>query len=116
MRKKAQHERETIIALFGSAPGQDLSSAKGTLWRAVNAVTYFAAHVRSGACRRQAGYCLVRCWLLIERKSLGEANRIRFLKLEQAVPTFDRIVGVSWLVVAKQSSLLAIQFGTQFFF
>jgi hypothetical protein len=68
----------------------------------VNAVTYFADHVRSGACRRQAGYCLVRCRLLIERKSLGEAKRIRFLKLEQAVPTFDRIVGVSWLVVAKQ--------------
>ena len=55
MRKKAQHERETIIALFGCAPGQDLSSAKGTLWRAVNAITYFADHVRSGACRRQAG-------------------------------------------------------------
>jgi hypothetical protein len=55
MRKKAQHEREAIIALFGSAPGQDLSSAKGTLWRAVNAITYFADHVRSGACPRQAG-------------------------------------------------------------
>ena len=65
MRKKAQHEREAIIALFGSAPGQDLSSAKGTLWRAVNAVTYFADHVRSGACRRQAGYCLVNKFGLI---------------------------------------------------
>ena len=46
--KKAQREHKTIIALFGSAPGQELSSAKGTLWGAVNAVTYYADHVRSG--------------------------------------------------------------------
>jgi phage/plasmid-like protein (TIGR03299 family) len=46
---KAQREREAIIALFRSAPGQDLSSAKETLWGAVNAVTYYADHVRAGA-------------------------------------------------------------------
>jgi phage/plasmid-like protein (TIGR03299 family) len=46
---KAQREREAIIALFQSAPGQDLSSAKETLWGAVNAITYYADHVRSGA-------------------------------------------------------------------
>ncbi len=45
---KAQREHETVMALFQSAPGQDLPSAKGTLWGAVNAVTYYADHVRSG--------------------------------------------------------------------
>jgi phage/plasmid-like protein (TIGR03299 family) len=46
---KAQRERDTVMALFRSAPGQDLTSAKGTLWGVVNAVTYYADHVRSGA-------------------------------------------------------------------
>jgi phage/plasmid-like protein (TIGR03299 family) len=46
---KARREHEAIIALFGSAPGQDLSSAKETLWGAVNAVTYYVDHVRSGS-------------------------------------------------------------------
>jgi phage/plasmid-like protein (TIGR03299 family) len=46
---KARREHEAIIALFGSAPGQELGSAKETLWGAVNAVTYYADHVRSGA-------------------------------------------------------------------
>ena len=46
---KAQREHEAIVALFRSAPGQDLSSGKETLWGAVNAITYYADHVRSGA-------------------------------------------------------------------
>lgn len=46
---KARREHEAIVALFGSAPGQDLDSAKGTLWGAVNAVTYYVDHVRSGS-------------------------------------------------------------------
>jgi hypothetical protein len=46
---KARRERETVMALFQSAPGQDLTSAKATLWGAVNAVTYYVDHVRSGA-------------------------------------------------------------------
>jgi phage/plasmid-like protein (TIGR03299 family) len=46
--KKAQREHEAIVALFESAPGQGLSSAKESLWGAVNAVTYYADHVRSG--------------------------------------------------------------------
>jgi len=45
---RAQREYETIIGLFQSAPGQEMSSAKGTLWGAVNAVSYYADHVRSG--------------------------------------------------------------------
>jgi len=47
--KKARHEHKTIIDLFASGPGQDFSSAKGTLWGALNAVTYYADHVRSGS-------------------------------------------------------------------
>jgi phage/plasmid-like protein (TIGR03299 family) len=46
---KAQREHKTIIDLFAAAPGQDLPSAKGTLWGAVNAVTYYVDHVRSGS-------------------------------------------------------------------
>jgi phage/plasmid-like protein (TIGR03299 family) len=47
--KKARREHEAIKALFESAPGQDLMSAKGTLWGAVNAVSYYTDHVRSGS-------------------------------------------------------------------
>ena len=45
---KAQREHKTIRGLFKSAPGQDLTTAKETLWGAVNAVTYYVDHVRSG--------------------------------------------------------------------
>jgi phage/plasmid-like protein (TIGR03299 family) len=46
---KARREHETIRGLFTSAPGQELPTAKETLWGAVNAVTYYVDHVRSGA-------------------------------------------------------------------
>ena len=46
---KGEREHQSILSLFGSAPGQDLSSAKDTLWGAVNTVTYYVDHVRSGA-------------------------------------------------------------------
>lgn len=50
----AKKERDVIqlMSLFSSAPGQTLETAKGTLWGAVNAVTYFADHVRSGKSER----------------------------------------------------------------
>jgi|SRR6516162_1843738 hypothetical protein len=51
---KAQREHEAIVALFRSAPGQDLSSAKETLCGAVNAITSYADHVRSGQQPRPA--------------------------------------------------------------
>ena len=67
--KAAAREHATMVALFRSAPGQDLLTAKGTLWGAVNAVTYYADHVRSGAEDRLdgawfgAGYALKeRAW------------------------------------------------------
>ena len=44
---RAQKERETLLSLMGSAPGQDLATAKDTLWGAVNAVSYFVDHVRA---------------------------------------------------------------------
>jgi phage/plasmid-like protein (TIGR03299 family) len=46
---RARREHNTIMGLFASCKGQDLSSAKETLWGAVNAVTYYADHVRSGS-------------------------------------------------------------------
>jgi phage/plasmid-like protein (TIGR03299 family) len=53
---KAVHEQEAVTALFGSAPGQQLSTAKGTVWGAVNAVTYYADHMRSGADRLDSSW------------------------------------------------------------
>jgi len=53
--KTAVREHATMVALFRSAPGQDLAAAKETLWGAVNAVTYYADHVRSGAEERLDG-------------------------------------------------------------
>ena len=46
---KAEREHQSLMSLFGSALGQDLSSTRGTLWGAINAVTYYVDHVRSGA-------------------------------------------------------------------
>jgi phage/plasmid-like protein (TIGR03299 family) len=46
---KAAREHQAIQALFNSAPGQELRTAKGTLWGAVNAVTYYVDHVRPGS-------------------------------------------------------------------
>jgi hypothetical protein len=46
---KAEREHQTIESLFKSAPGQDLATAQNTLWGAVNAVTYYVDHARSGS-------------------------------------------------------------------
>lgn len=46
---RAKREHEALLAIFRSAPGQELQTASGTLWGAVNAVTYYADHVRSGS-------------------------------------------------------------------
>jgi phage/plasmid-like protein (TIGR03299 family) len=53
--KTAAREHATMVALFQSAPGQDLDTAKGTLWGVVNAVTYYSDHVRSGSEERLDG-------------------------------------------------------------
>lgn len=49
---RAQRESATVGALFSSAPGQNVASAKGTLWGAVNAVSYYADHVRASSSER----------------------------------------------------------------
>jgi phage/plasmid-like protein (TIGR03299 family) len=56
--RRAQREHETIMALLSSAPGQDLSTTKETLWGAVNAVTYYTDHVRG----KTAGERLDSAW------------------------------------------------------
>ncbi len=53
---KSQREQKTIMALFESAQGQELSTAKGTVWGAVNAVTYYADKVRPGADRLDSSW------------------------------------------------------------
>jgi phage/plasmid-like protein (TIGR03299 family) len=67
--RTAERERQTMTALFRSAPGQEFATAKGTLWGAVSTVTYYVDHVRSGAEDRLdgawfgAGYALKeRAW------------------------------------------------------
>jgi len=42
-------ELKQLMSSYQHAPGQDLSSAKETLWGAVCAVTYFVDHVRSSS-------------------------------------------------------------------
>lgn len=53
--RTAEREHQTITALFRSAPGQEFATAKETLWGAVNAVSYFTDHVRSGSEERLDG-------------------------------------------------------------
>jgi phage/plasmid-like protein (TIGR03299 family) len=53
---KAEREKQTITALLTSAPGQQMATTKGTLWGAVNAVTYYADHVRPGADRLDSSW------------------------------------------------------------
>ena len=73
---KAQREQQSIVALFSSAPGQDLGSAKETLWGAVSAVTYYVDHVRPGS----AGDRLNSAWFgagyLLKEKAWAEASAL----------------------------------------
>jgi hypothetical protein len=43
----ARREHASIMSLYESAPGQNLDTAKGTLWGVVNVVSYYVDHVRS---------------------------------------------------------------------
>jgi phage/plasmid-like protein (TIGR03299 family) len=45
---RAARERAALTSLFRSAPGQSLHGANGTLWGALNAVTFYVDHVRPG--------------------------------------------------------------------
>lgn len=46
MSPRALSDHNTLKTLFTSAPGQQLTTAKETLWGAVNAVTFYVDHVR----------------------------------------------------------------------
>jgi hypothetical protein len=69
---KAQREHSTIEALFDSAPGQELSTAKETLWGAVNAVTYYVDHVRGNGDRLDSAWFGTGCAL--KEKAWTEAS------------------------------------------
>jgi phage/plasmid-like protein (TIGR03299 family) len=45
---KAQREKVALMSLSRSAPGQQLLTAKETLWGELNAVTYYVDHARAG--------------------------------------------------------------------
>jgi phage/plasmid-like protein (TIGR03299 family) len=72
--RTAERECQTLMALFRSAPGQDLITAKETLWGAVNTVTYYVDHVRSGT----AGERLDSAWFgagyALKQKAWANAN------------------------------------------
>jgi hypothetical protein len=59
-----------------SAPGQDLQSAKDTLWGVVNAVSYYVDHVRAGS----AGERLSSAWFgagsALKEKAWAKANTL----------------------------------------
>jgi phage/plasmid-like protein (TIGR03299 family) len=73
---KARGEYQTLLALFRSAPGQDLPTAKGTLWGAVNAVTYYTDHVVSAS----AGEALDSAWFgagyALKEKAWAQASAL----------------------------------------
>lgn len=74
--QKARHEHRTLNDLFTEGPGHELSSAKATLWGAVNAVTYYADHVRSAS----AGERLDSAWFgagyALKEKAWARANEL----------------------------------------
>jgi phage/plasmid-like protein (TIGR03299 family) len=45
---RAERDHASLMSLYQSAPGQELESAKGTLWGTVNAVSYYVDQVRFG--------------------------------------------------------------------
>jgi phage/plasmid-like protein (TIGR03299 family) len=73
---KIQRELATINALFHDAPGQKLAATKDTLWGGVNAVTYYADHVRKGT----AGERLDSAWFgsgsALKDRAWLEANKL----------------------------------------
>jgi phage/plasmid-like protein (TIGR03299 family) len=73
---RAEREHQSILSLFSSGPGQDLSSTNQTLWGAVNAVTYYTDHVRSGG----AGDRLESAWFgvgyLLKEKAWARASEL----------------------------------------
>lgn len=72
--KSVKREREAIMALFWSAPGQDLIGAQQTLWGAVNAVTYYADHVRSGGTAERLDSAWFGTGYAMKEKAWNQAN------------------------------------------
>jgi len=54
--QKSEREKVTLLALLESAPGNSMTSATGTLWGALNVVTYYADHVRTGRDRLDSAW------------------------------------------------------------
>jgi phage/plasmid-like protein (TIGR03299 family) len=81
---KLTRTAEMIKAATVSSPGQNLKSAKGTLWGAVNGVTYYADHARGFTTTTQA-MRLTAAWF-------GEGNSLknRALKIATEVAGLQR--------------------------
>jgi phage/plasmid-like protein (TIGR03299 family) len=71
---KTQREHATIKTIFDSAPGQQLSTAKETLWGAVNAVSYYVDHVRSSGDRLDSAWFGSGCEL--KEKAWAQASAL----------------------------------------
>jgi hypothetical protein len=48
IKRDLERDHASLMSLYQSAPGQELESAKGTLWGTVNAVSYYVDQVRFG--------------------------------------------------------------------
>jgi phage/plasmid-like protein (TIGR03299 family) len=72
--QRARREREALNGLFRSSPGQTLSSAMGTLLGAVNAVTYYADHVRSGSAGDRQDSAWFGAGYALKEKAWAKAN------------------------------------------
>ncbi len=70
---KAEKEHNTLVSLLRSAPGQQLRSAKGTLWGALNAITYYVDHVRGAGMADKLGSAWFGAGATLKERALAKA-------------------------------------------
>jgi phage/plasmid-like protein (TIGR03299 family) len=73
---KALREFNTLMALFQNAPGQEFATAKGTLWGAVNAASYYVDHARPGVVGNRLNSAWFGTGCVLKDKAWAEASRL----------------------------------------
>jgi phage/plasmid-like protein (TIGR03299 family) len=76
-----RNKLETLSKLYESGPGADLSSAKGTLWGALNAVTHYVDHLAATRDTMKDGKAASR----FASANFGQGVRIKQRALESAM-------------------------------
>ncbi|MGB9152023.1 MAG: DUF932 domain-containing protein [Alphaproteobacteria bacterium] len=74
--RKAERERSTLLALLNSAPGQKMETTKGTLWGAINAVSYYDDHVRTGSDADRLSSAWFGAGAVLKEKAWEKANSL----------------------------------------